>query len=304
MSEERNSPAFKRACEGGALAIVQGTVLEMATCLDGICRKHDLRYSLAFGSLIGAVRHKGFIPWDDDIDVLMFRDDLDRFLRIAPDELPDYYEVQHFSLGNTRRYVTRIVDNRTLMRLDSYGERNDLAIWLDIFVLDGIPDGRFGRGIQYLRILWHKAMCAFASFEETVNRSRPGRAWWQQAIIEFCSITHFGSWMDVGERLKKYDAALRRYRCTEGEACFCGVGTYSGERQTWPRASLEDLVEYEFESAVLKGPRDYDSVLSATYGDYMVPPSEGHRAVHNVHVVKHPMFDGNGDEEDGASVVG
>lgn len=72
------------------MAIVQGTVLEMAVCLDAICRKHDLRYSLAFGSLIGAVRHKGFIPWDDDIDVLMFRDDLDRFLRIAPDELPDY----------------------------------------------------------------------------------------------------------------------------------------------------------------------------------------------------------------------
>ena len=271
-----------------SLALVQETELELCSCVDAICRKHNLTYSLAFGSLIGAVRHKGFIPWDDDIDILMPRPDFDRLLEVIGTELPPYFELQFFTFHNTHRYVARLIDHRTLIKLSSYGEGNELAIWLDIFPLDGIPDNGFLRRLHYGRIKWHKAMCAFASFNETVNRHRPGRPLAQQLIIDFCAKTHFGSWLDIDERLAKYDKALRKYGYAENGHCFCGVGTYDAKKQTWKRACFDRVVDYEFDGRSFMGPEDYDSLLSVTYNDYMTLPPEDKRVVHHIDLLEHP----------------
>ena len=265
-------------------AQLQETVLALGVQLDKICRKHDIKYSLGFGSLIGAVRHQGFIPWDDDLDFLMPRRDYERFVRVAPAELPPHYKLQNFRVDGSKRYVTRLVDTRLVLRLQSYGTCNDLNPWIDVFPLDGMPEGLVARKIHSLRILWHKAMCAFASFNETVNQHRPGRPRYQQLIIDFCRITHFGSWMDIHERLEKYDAALKRYTFEDCESCVCGVGTYSVKRQIWPCASFRRFRNYDFENAMLKGVSDYDAVLSVTYGDYMTLPPEDQRRMHEIEI--------------------
>lgn len=272
------------------LQMVQQTELEMADLVDDICRRHSLRYSLAFGSLIGAVRHKGFIPWDDDIDILMPRDDYERFLRIARDELPNYYEVQHFRFGTSERYVSRIADKRTLMHLSSYGEGNDLRIWFDIFVLDGLPDGYISRQLRYLEVLWRKACASFAAFDRTVNLHRPGRPKWQQLIINLCAVTHFGKLWNLERCLEKYDRTLTRDGTFDHESCFCGAGTYGARKQTWPSSAFQNLVNYEFEGRLYLGPCDYNAVLAATYGDYMTLPPENQRTIHEIDLIEHPMI--------------
>ncbi len=273
-----------------SLALVQETELELCSCVDAICRKHNLTYSLAFGSLIGAVRHNGFIPWDDDIDILMPRPDFDRLLEVIRPELPPYYELQFFTFHNTHRYVARLIDHRTLVKLSSYGEGNELAIWLDIFPLDGMPDNSLLKRLHYDRIKWHKAMCAFASFDETVNQHRPGRPFVQQLIIDFCAKTHFGSWLDIDDCLSKYDKALKRYAYSEHDFCVCGIGTYDAKKQTWKRACFDRLSNYEFDGHTFMGPQDYDSVLSVTYNDYMTLPPEDKRVVHHIDLLKHPRM--------------
>ena len=271
-----------------SLAQLQQTALGLGVQLDKICRKHGIEYSLGFGSLIGAVRHQGFIPWDDDLDFLMPRGDYERFVRVAADELPPHYRLQNYRVDGSKRYVTRLVDTRLVLRLQSYETNNDLNPWIDIFPLDGMPKGAVAQKIHSLRILWHKAMCAFASFSETVNQHRPGRPRYQQLIIDFCRVTHFGSWMDIYDRLDKYDAALRRYALDDCETCVCGVGTYGVGRQTWPHSAFERCEDYAFEGVELRGAADYDAILSVTYGDYMTLPPEDQRVVHSIEVLEAP----------------
>lgn len=275
------------------LAILQQVALDMASAVDYICDSKGLRYSLGFGSLLGAVRHQGFIPWDDDIDLLMPREDYDTFAEVAASELPDYYKLQHFKMGTSNRYVMRVVNMRVPIHLESYdSEFNDMHAWLDIFPLDGLPSSYFARRIHYWKVLWHKAMCAFATFDETVNRHRPGRPIIQQSIIDFCSVTHFGSWMNANERLQKYDAALKFYNFQASETCFCAVGPYDAEKMTWPRKVFDNLIKFPFEDRVFCGPADYDTVLATLYGDYMTPPPKEQRAVHQIEVVScEPMYD-------------
>ena len=269
------------------LEVMQKTTLEITRFIDAVCSRYDLHYSLIFGSLIGAVRHQGFIPWDDDLDVLMPRNDYERFIDIVGNMLPDYYELQNFRKTGSKRYVTRIADTRTKIRVESYSDAfNELSVWVDIFPLDGIPDNIILRRIHYLRVYWHKAMCAFASFDETVNKHRPGRPLYQQAIINFCEMTHFGQRLSIQKRLKEYDKALKRYPYDYGEYSFCGVGTYNPERQTWPRGAFESYKRYPFEQTTLCGVEDYDSVLAITYGDYMTIPPEDQRAMHQIELVQ------------------
>lgn len=278
------------------LALLQRVALDMAKAVAAICDKHELSYSLIFGSLIGAVRHKGFIPWDDDLDVAMPRPDYEKFLEVAPLELPSYYEIHNYKMGNTLRCVTRIVDTRILLKLNSYEDGNILPAWVDIFAIDGLPDKQPAKAIHYMRIQWRKAMWAFAGFESTVNKNRPGRPRWQQLIIDFCAKTHFGSHLDVYDQLDKYDKALKRYPFDYSTLCCCGMGTYSPQRQTWKRSAFEELVQYDFEGTLLMGAGDYDSVLSATYGDYMTLPPEDQRIVHELAVYKNDLDESDDSE--------
>lgn len=273
------------------IQMIQQTELELADSFDLVCRKHSLRYSLAFGSFIGAVRHKGFIPWDDDIDVIMPRKDYDEFFRIARDELPDYFEVQHFKFGNSKRYVSRIVDTRTLMHLSSYEKDNDIGIWLDIFVLDGLPDKGIEREFCYFEVLWRKACVSFAAFDQTVNLHRPGRPKFQQLIINFCAATKFGHLWSLKKNLSKYDRVLKRIDTFANHDCFCGAGTYDPRRQTWPADIFLDLVDYEFEGHRYLGVKNFDAILRVTYGDYMALPSENNRVVHQIGLVRHPLLE-------------
>ena len=268
-----------------SLRIIQDAALQMGVFVHKVCEKHDLRYSLFFGSLIGAVRHQGFIPWDDDLDLALPRPDYEKFLDVVVDELPEYYELQNYRVTESVRYVSRIIDLRLPLELDSYGEgNNSVHAWIDLFPIDGIPSGFVARNIHYARINWHKAMCAFAAFDQAVKRKRPGRPIYQQVIINFCIVTHFGAWMDARDELEKYDKALRRYSFDEFETCVCGVGTYHPKKQTWPKTAFTKLIQHPFCSAQLSIPVDYDSVLTKTYGDYRIIPRESDRFPHLVRV--------------------
>ncbi len=108
-----------------------------------IIEDHNLSYFALGGTLLGAIRHKGFIPWDDDVDICMTRPDYEKFLEIAQKELPENLELGYFKTNpNHQKYATRIIDKNTqVLRNDSFKDYY-VNIWIDIIPLDGIRDNK------------------------------------------------------------------------------------------------------------------------------------------------------------------
>ena len=123
-----------------------------------ICKKHHLRYYALGGTLLGAVRHEGFIPWDDDIDVGMPRPDFRRFEKIAEKELPEYLHYCSFmKTEGYHHYVPRITDSRVKVIDESAAVDAEKEAWIDIFPLDGMPGNKYLRKFHCFRLLIARA---------------------------------------------------------------------------------------------------------------------------------------------------
>ena len=137
----------------GILRQLQLATLEMMKKFDKVARENSINYTLGAGSAIGAVVHKGFIPWDDDIDVLMDRENFDKFRAVAKDILPpeimykDYFTDQSMNV-----LLGKLIDKSTTMvTVDQYGRRTLSGVAIDISVFDGVPQNVLKRKMQYLR---------------------------------------------------------------------------------------------------------------------------------------------------------
>ena len=128
---------------------MQDSLLDLLTEFDKICKEHGLRYSLTAGTLLGAVRHKGFIPWDDDVDVCMPRPDYEKFLKIIQEEnvLPEYLTYSKDRGKGTYYCFTKILDKRYPLRTPNHIEVKYL--YLDIFPVDGAADTKEERKTQF-----------------------------------------------------------------------------------------------------------------------------------------------------------
>lgn len=137
---------------------VWATELLMLERLDEVCRKHDITYWAFYGTLLGAVRHQGFIPWDDDIDLVMFRDDYERFQAIGPKEFREPYFFQCPYTDRRIWPISKIRDSRTT-GIQFQGLRDmHQGIFIDIFPLDSVPDGvnrSFTGVFEMERLLWN-----------------------------------------------------------------------------------------------------------------------------------------------------
>ena len=133
---------------------LQDVEFEMLLELKRICDKYKIRYFLSGGTLLGAVRHKGFIPWDDDVDIEIPRGDYQKLLRVIAEELPSEMEFKSYETDPEYHHpIARIINNKVQVINHSFREGRIEPAWIDIFALDGMPDNEILKIIHEFRII-------------------------------------------------------------------------------------------------------------------------------------------------------
>ncbi len=236
-----------------------------------ICKKHNLKYYIIGGTFLGAIRHKGFIPWDDDIDIAMPREDYEKFLKVANDELPKNLKLVTFYNNDDHRYfLPRIVDLNTEIiekRFEKIGKKSNLFI--DIFPIDGTPNNPLLRKIYYFRILFNRMLVSWY-YIDTIDPARK-RKKYEKVLIALGKIFPTKKIINPKKTLIKIDKILKKQKIEKSNYIGTIMGAYR-TREIVPTKYFGKPTEYSFEDIKLTGPEMYHEYLTHMYGDYMTPP--------------------------------
>lgn len=239
---------------------LQKIQLSMLKDFDAVCQRHRISYQLFSGTALGAVRHKGFIPWDDDIDVVMLREDYERFFDSASKELDSnkYYVQREFS-EHWPMFFSKLRLNGTtyIEKYHSHDARIHQGIYIDIFPCDNLSDSRLMQKLQYIASKIVIAKSLHARGYETNSTVK-------KCFMQFCRIL-------PTEPFKRL--CIRR-----NDSSSLKVHTFFGggkkfERSIFLREWFEQSVKMRFEDSEFPVSAHYDEMLRVMYGDYMVMPT-------------------------------
>ena len=264
---------------------VQQLTLELLKVYIQICEKYQLRYYFTGGALIGGLRHHGFIPWDDDIDVGMPRKDYEKFLRIMKKHpIKGYGICNRFTNPDWHFAMTQFVDIESEIVIHLAEKPRKANIWLDVFPLDGLPSNKIHRWLRVKNILLHRYLVqiAFIDTQVDANRKRPVI---EKAILSVCKTIPFGKIINTNKVMAHMEKILASSDFYQSEYAGNMLGRYR-EREVVPQKYFGNPVIGDFEGMNVNIPEMSHELQTALYGDYMKLPPEESRIAHNVTIIK------------------
>ena len=251
---------------------LQLRMLDILVAIDKVFAEHNLRYYLVDGSLIGAVREKGFIPWDDDVDIAMPRDDYELLIKHSREWLPEPYEFVCFEndpkyplhFGKIQDASTTLIERPHLYYLG--------GIYVDIFPIDGAPEGKLRQRLyQFKYKMLTKAL--YFHFRDPYRHGHGPSCWIPLLIRKMFTMN--GLQQSIKRHMMLYDFNTSRLAAVNHND---GLGSMVDRVEV-----LGDPTAVEFEGKMVKGMKDNHAYLTQLFGDYMTPPPAGNRHQHNFH---------------------
>lgn len=236
-----------------------------------ICDEQNLKYSIFYGTLIGAVRHQGFIPWDDDIDVVMPREDYEKLINLQYED--DRYEIKSYRYTDDYFYpFSKMVDKTTVI-FEKYRAEKNMGLYIDIFPIDFVDnyengfDKDIAKALRNRRLMNHMAGSTDKKYAKNPLNY----------IIKI--VAH--KIMDPF-RLSLIEKFDKEFIKDSGEYCINFVNNAEGAVQIFKSSYWDNLIPMKFEDLEVMGFGDYDDILGRKYGDYMsLPPAEAQVTHHS-----------------------
>ena len=249
---------------------IQKVEIEEIEYFDKICKENNLKYFLAGGTLLGAVRHKGFIPWDDDIDIAMPRKDYEKLLGLNLDEK---YKI--IAIENKEKYIwpyAKMIHRNTYVKENNVKDMDEYGIFIDIFPLDGLGNNKLVAEInEYIIRFLRGRLVTITNGNGKCN-----------SILKNIIQSHYTK---MGKE-KVYNKILKcatKHDFYKSKYVGSVVGGARGKKEIFKYQVYSETMDMPFENLTLKGMKYYDEYLSKMYGNYMeLPPEDKRGGFHTI----------------------
>lgn len=247
-------------------------LIEILKYIDNICKENNINYTLIGGSLIGAIRHDGIIPWDDDVDIGLIHDEYNKLLAAIEKDNNPIYKLLTNDNNETYFYpFAKVVDTRTIVKELNYKTIKDYGVYVDIFEYNAAPDSRINQYIHYKKIFIAKRLLGMCAIDEKSVKAKMYKRIARKLVNK----------IGVQKLIYLYNKLIHKYNSKEKGYVISNWPCYGYKKEFHKKEYLLKYTRHKFENIDAMIIKNYDEMLKTTFGDYMTPPPEEKRVTHH-----------------------